>query len=190
MPALPSPDQGQGGKRGQVRAAQHVAQRPLHRRRSSEPAGTGVVRRGGQRPGARYDASGAVGDAGRGAAPPGEAARSGHAGAVLAGGSQGVQGLLRELGRLPLWRALEVGGCHGAGGGAPGHRGDLVRRRAHRRASPGATAQAALHPARPVGRTAQGGWPAPQGSGGGADPIGEVERRSLDVYELVAGGVA
>ena len=86
----------------------------------------------------------------------GEAARSGHAGAVLAGGSQGVQGLLRELGRLPLWRALEVGGRHGAGGGAPGHRGDLVRRRAHRRASPGATAQAALHPARPVGRTAQG----------------------------------
>ena len=39
-----------------------------------EPAGTGVVRRGGQRAGAWDDPPGALGDAGRGAAPPGEAA--------------------------------------------------------------------------------------------------------------------
>ena len=74
VPALPSPDQGQGGERGQVRAAQHVAQHPFHRRRRPEPAGTGVVRRGGQRAGAWDDPPGALGDAGRGAAPPGEAA--------------------------------------------------------------------------------------------------------------------
>ena len=74
VPALPSPDQGQGGERGQVRAAQHVAEHPLHRRRRPEPAGTGVVRRGGQRAGARNDPPGALGDAGRGAAAPGEAA--------------------------------------------------------------------------------------------------------------------
>ena len=44
-----------------------------------EPARAGVVRRGGQRAGAWDDPPGAVGDAGRGAAAPGEASRSGHA---------------------------------------------------------------------------------------------------------------
>ena len=51
-----------------------------------KPAGSGVVRRGGQRAGAWDDASSALGDAGRGAAPLGQAARSGHTGAVPAGG--------------------------------------------------------------------------------------------------------
>ena len=90
-----------------------------------EPARAGVVRRGGQRAGAWDDPPGAVGDAGRGAAPPGEAARSGHAGAVPAGGPQGVAGRFRQLGGLPVRRPLEVGRGHGAGGGAPGHGGDL-----------------------------------------------------------------
>ena len=125
VPVLPSPDQGQGGERGKVRAAQHVAQHPLHRRRRPEPARAGVVRRGGQRAGAWDDPPGAVGDAGRGAAAPGEAARSGHAGAVPAGGPQGVAGRFRQLGGLPVRRALEVGRGQGAGGGAPGHGGDL-----------------------------------------------------------------
>ena len=30
VPALPGPDQGQGGERSEVRAAQHVAEHPLH----------------------------------------------------------------------------------------------------------------------------------------------------------------
>ena len=66
-------------KRGQVRAAQHVAQHPFHhgiiwKLADLNRQGTGVVRRGGQRAGAWDDPPGALGDAGRGAAPPGEAA--------------------------------------------------------------------------------------------------------------------
>ena len=60
------------------------------------------------RPGG-YDASGALGDAGRGAAPPGEAARSGH-GRRTCGRTARCPGTASFLGRLPLWRALEVGG--------------------------------------------------------------------------------
>ena len=35
------------------------------------------------------------------------------------------QGRFRQLGGLPVRRPLEVGRGHGAGGGAPGHGGDL-----------------------------------------------------------------
>ena len=125
-----------------------------------------------------------------GAPAPGQAARSGHAGAVLTGGPQSGAGRLRQLGGIPLRRPLAVGGRYGAGGGASGHGGDLVRRRAHRGASPGAAAGAELHTARPVGRTTQGGWGQPCKEAVAVQiPIGEVERRALDVYELAAGGV-
>ena len=54
-------------------------------------------------------------------------------------------------------------------GRAPGHGGDLGRRRTHRRASQGAEARSTLHPARPVVGTAGGRQPAPAGGDGGAD---------------------
>ena len=47
---------------------------------------------------------------------------------LSAGGSHGVQRRLRQLGGLPLWGALEVGGGRGAGGPTPGHGGGLGRR--------------------------------------------------------------
>ena len=128
VPGIPTADQGQGGERGEVRAAQHVAQHPLHRRCGPERPGAGVVRRGGQRPGPRHDQPGALGGAGRGAATPGPAAGSGHAGAIPQGRPQGVSGRFCQLGGLVLRRPLEVGGNHGAGGRAPGHGGDPGRR--------------------------------------------------------------
>ena len=124
---IPSADQGQGGKRREVRQAQHVAQHPLHRRRGPERPGAGVVRRGGQRPGPRDDQPGAVGGADRGATTLGQGAGSGHAGPVRQDGPEGVQRRLCKLGRLPLRRPLEVGGRHGAGGRAPGDGGSLGR---------------------------------------------------------------
>ena len=155
-----------------TRTAQHVAQPTLHRRRRPEPAGTGVVRRGGERQSAWHDLLDTVGDAGRGAIPFGEAAVPGHPGAVSQGGPQGGPGRLRQLGGLPLPCPLEMGGKDGAGGSASGHGGDLGERRAHRSASPGPPAWSALHPARPVGWSAPGRQPAPLGGGGGADPGG------------------
>ena len=84
VPGIPAADQGEGGERGEVRAAQHVAQHRLHRRCGPEWSGAGVVRRGGQRPDTRHDPPGALGGAGRGASAPGPAVGSGHAGAAPA----------------------------------------------------------------------------------------------------------
>ena len=160
MPALPSPDQGQGGERGQVRASQHVAQHPLHH---------GIIWKLADLNRQGLEWCDVVANARvhgtthrvpwemlEGAPAPGQAARSGHAGAVLTGGPQSGQGRLRQLGGIPLRCPLEVGRRHGTGGTAPGHGGDLVRRRAHRGASPGAATRAELHPARPVVGLAQG----------------------------------
>ena len=88
------------------------------------------------------------------------------------GGPQGGPGRLRQLGRLPLRSPLEMGGRHGAGGPAAGDGGDLGRRPADRGASQGPGTRSTLHPARSVVRSAQSGWPSPQGSGGGAGPGG------------------
>ena len=61
---------------------QHVAQHALHRRRRSEPAGTGVVRQRGQPADSRDHPPCALGDAGRGAAALGEVAGPGRVGAI------------------------------------------------------------------------------------------------------------
>ena len=55
-----------------------------------------------KRQGAWHHLQGALGDAGRGAASPGQAARPGHPGTLPAGGPQGGPGRLRQLGEIPL----------------------------------------------------------------------------------------
>ena len=71
--SLPGANQGKGGERGQVRQGKHVAQHMLHRRCRPQSPGAGVVRRCGQRQGARDHPSCAVGDAVRGKASPRQA---------------------------------------------------------------------------------------------------------------------
>ena len=55
VPAVSCSDQGEGGERREVRAQQLLAICAVHGRRRSQQAGTGVVRRGGQRACARDD---------------------------------------------------------------------------------------------------------------------------------------
>ena len=97
---------------------------------------------------------------------------------------------LHQLGGIPLRRALEVGGCRGAGGPAPGHGGDLGRRRAHRGASRGQKqGQRFILPGQWSGLPRGDGQPRREAVAVQI-PVGEVERRSLDVYELAAVGGA
>ena len=90
-----------------------------------KPAVPGVVRRGVQCQGARDDLPDTLGHAGRGAAPPREAAGPSHPGAVPQGGPEGRPGRVCQLGGLPLRGPLEMGGKNRSGGAAEGHGGDL-----------------------------------------------------------------
>ena len=180
----------------EIRPAQYVAQHALHRRRRSQPARrwSGATR--WPTPGVHGTTlPGALGDAGRGAAAPGpKLPDPGRVGAILS-----VQDRKVSRDGFVSWEGSRYG-VHWKWVDAPRCRWASVRGTVeiwaggeriavHPRAQGSGTE---LHPARASGPDCPREMAVPGEEAVAVQvPVGEVERRSLDVYELAAvGGVA
>ena len=190
VPAIPGPDQGQGRKRGAVRQGQHVAQHAFHRRRRPQPPGTGVVRQRCQPSDSRYYPPGALGDAGRGTAALGETSGPGHVAPYLRedrkvarDGFVSWKGSRYGVHWKWVGRIVQVGQRLGTVEVWAGDERIAVHPRSQK---PG---QRLILPGQWQGLPRGDGRPKPEAMAVQI-PAGEVERRSLGVYELAAVGGA